>query len=128
MKEEYNQLIALFGSLDKDEQESVLQDLKRIAEDKQKPPEKHYREIAEALSGCGDIRHNDKSRKKAYARVVVAYEMMCDGYSELDIGRELHRDHSTVHHYKVLMKDAMQFPKAYPDLIKLHKQYKNLLK
>lgn len=126
MAPEYNQLIALFGSLDKDEQEAILQDLEKIVE-RSRPKPKPYLETMEGMMGY-PITKKGNHREATYARAIVAYTMACDGYSEIAIAKVLHRDHSTVHHYKGLMRDALKFPMGFYDLIAIYKRYKDLMK
>lgn len=49
-------------------------------------------------------------RRVVTARVLVAYALMNDGYSEHEIGCVLGWDHSTINHYRKKMKTFMEAP------------------
>lgn len=127
MKEEYNQLIALFGSLDKDEQQAILQDLEKIAEDGKEKRQKRYLATMEAMMGYS-ITGKSRRWENVYARAIVAYTMACDGYSEITIAKELKKDHLTIHYYKDMMHDALKFPTGFYGLVAMYKRYKDLMR
>ena len=52
-----------------------------------------------------------------WGRSMVAYQMIKEGYSTLEIGHQRMKDHSTVTHMKVMMQDALSLPKAYGKII-----------
>lgn len=80
------------------------------------------------LSVMGEILgrdvQNTRDRDFVYARVVISVCLAKDGWSEPQIGRVLHKNHATIHHYKQIWDCACEFPKGYPDLIWLHREFK----
>ena len=54
-----------------------------------------------------------------WARTMVAYQMIREGYSTPEIGRQMMKDHSSVTHMKKRMQDALDLPVAYRDILNL---------
>lgn len=67
----------------------------------------------------------DESRTTAqvYARVVLAAHLYERGFSVIEIGKVLDRDHSTITHYRRMYADAVRYPKSYGLLMKLDKVF-----
>lgn len=129
MKPFYKKITAFFRNLDLDEQEAVLMDLSRIygANADRISRKKDYVGVMERLTEQ-EITGTSRKRDVLYARVVVAYEMAKDGYSEPHIARILHRDHSTINYYKQMMSDTLAMPVINQQLHRLYKRYKMVLK
>lgn len=62
-----------------------------------------------------------------WARTMVAYEMLLEGYSTGETGKQLFRDHSTIIHLKRKMEDALSVPMAYRDIIQIWEEFKNTI-
>lgn len=62
-----------------------------------------------------------------WAKAMVAYRMLQEGYTHGEIGRQLEKDHSTVAHYKRKMEDALSLPHAYQDIIPVWNKFNLLL-
>lgn len=79
-------------------------------------------EMADIL-GEGYISYASRIPSHVWARTMVAYQMIKEGYSTLEIGRQMMKDHSTVTHMKVKMQDALSLPKAYGDIIEIWNKF-----
>ena len=62
-----------------------------------------------------------------YARVVIAVCLYDAGYTQVLIGKVLHRNHSTVHYYLNTWLDAKEYPSAYANLIWLYDKFTNTI-
>lgn len=62
-----------------------------------------------------------KSRKAilTWARAMVAYQLLKEGYSTTEAGRAIGRDHSTIIHLRDRMEDVFDYPVFYKDVIEL---------
>lgn len=80
------------------------------------------------LSVMGDLLGREiqdtRDRDFVYARVVISVCLYENGWSEYQIGRVLHKDHSTINHYRRIWDVACELPKGYPDLIWLYREFK----
>lgn len=67
----------------------------------------------------------DRSRSLdiVYARAVIAFCLYEIGWTESKIGRLLGRDHSTIHYYRVMVKDALAVPASNKPLSWLYKKF-----
>ena len=54
-----------------------------------------------------------------WARTMVAYQMVKEGYSTSEIGHQMMKDHSTITHMKSKMQDALDLPYAYRDVLQI---------
>ena len=62
-----------------------------------------------------------------WARTMVVYQMILEGYSITEIGRQLLKDHSTIIHLRKKMEDALSLPQAYQDILPIWEQFKQRL-
>ena len=77
-----------------------------------------YTELIQAAStALGLERYDPDSRRAQFCtvRFAVALKLSQEGWSEAAIGRVLGRDHATVHHMKVRMRDMLSLPGQYPE-------------
>lgn len=69
-----------------------------------------------------DIFSRDK--EDVWAKTMVAYQLLEEGYSLESVARQLCRkDHSSVIHYRQKMKDALDVPQAYRDIIPIWNEF-----
>jgi hypothetical protein len=69
-----------------------------------------------------DIFSRDK--EDVWAKTMVAYQLLEEGYSLESVARQLCRkDHSSVIHYRQKMKDALDVPQAYQDIIPIWNEF-----
>lgn len=68
-----------------------------------------------------------KSRVTRYvwARTMVAYQLIMEGYSTVEVGKMLNKDHSTVIHLRNKMQDALDYRFAYMDIMIIWDQFQN---
>ena len=69
------------------------------------------------------ISYASRISSHVWARTMVAYQMIKEGYSTLEIGHQMMKDHSTVTHMKVMMQDALSLPKAYRKIIAIWNEF-----
>ena len=74
-----------------------------------------------------EIPSRSKIARYVWARVMVAYEMTLENYPSTEIGRQMGRDHSTVIYYRNKMKDALDYPHIFPDIIEIWNEFKNTI-
>lgn len=68
--------------------------------------------MAQPLDSCRD-------RENVIARIIIAYRLRYAGYSTVQVGRMLKKNHSTITHYERKMEFALKYPNAFPKLVKL---------
>lgn len=79
-------------------------------------------EMADIL-GEKYISYVSRISSHVWARTMVAYQMIKEGYSTLEIGHQMMKDHSSVTYMKVKMQDALSLPQAYGDIIKIWNEF-----
>lgn len=63
-----------------------------------------------------------------WARTMVAYQMIREGYTTLEIGKQMRKDHASVTHMKVKMEDALSLPQAYGDIIEVWTKFQKRIR
>ena len=58
-----------------------------------------------------------------WARTMVAYQMVKEGYTSTEIGHQMMKDHSSVTHMKNKMQDALDLPQAYRDILETWNEF-----
>ena len=79
-------------------------------------------EMADIL-GEKYISYVSRIASHVWARTMVAYQMILEGYSTTEIGHQMIKDHSTITHMKVKMEDALSMPQAYQDIIPIWNEF-----
>lgn len=71
----------------------------------------------------------DKSRESshAWARAMVASQLIDEGFSTVEIGRMMGKDHSTVSYMRKKMRDALAYECAYKDIVGVWKQFQKMI-
>lgn len=62
-----------------------------------------------------------------WARTMIAYEMILEGYTYAEVGRQMEKDHSTVMHLKKKMEDAISLPRMYGDILPIWYTFKSTI-
>ena len=62
-----------------------------------------------------------------WARTMVAYQMIREGYTITEIGHQMCKNHATIHHLKIKMRDALSMPKAYRDIMPYWEEFQKRL-
>lgn len=70
-----------------------------------------------------------KSRESrhVWARAMVVYQLTEEGFTTGETGGMVGKNHSTITHLKHKMRDALDYPFAYRDIIHIWKQFQNRL-
>ena len=58
-----------------------------------------------------------------WSRTFVAYQMLIEGYSVSEIGRQMNKDHTTIIHLRKKMEDVFDLPQAYQDILPIWEQF-----
>ena len=69
------------------------------------------------------ISYYSRDPRDVWARTMVAYQMVSEGYSLAEIGRQLNKDHSTIVHLRHKMEDALAVPQAYRDILPIWNEF-----
>lgn len=83
-------------------------------------------ELLDIYSGVIGRKVNLFSRDSinVWAKAMVAYRMIQEGYSLESITRQLYRkDHSVIIHYRQKMEDALSLPGAYKDIVDIWNEF-----
>lgn len=83
-------------------------------------------EIGDVIGRKVDYFHRDPM--DVWARAMVAYQMTLEGYSTIEIGRQMMKDHSTVIYLRNKMKDAFEIPNAYRDILQIWNDFQKRIK
>lgn len=75
-------------------------------------------EMAKVM-GKESIGYESRDGDDVWARTMVAYQMLREGYSTLEIGRQMVKDHSTITYLKKKMQDVFDLPEAYGDILEI---------
>lgn len=80
------------------------------------------REVASVMCvPCIPIERRDPDF--VWARAIVAYQMCREGYTTIEIGRQMMKEHSTIIHLRDKMQDVFVMPFAYRDIIETWNEF-----
>lgn len=122
MSEDIRQMCQSLPLRDKVELREYLTDL--ITESKlmaQRSPERCgelFIVMADVLD-VAQISYISRIPMYVWARTMVAYQMMREGYSLTEIARQMGKTHATVLHMRNKMMDVLHVPEAYRDILPL---------
>jgi len=71
---------------------------------------------------------NCRVAKYVWARAMVAYQLSKEGFSTIESGLMMGKNHATIIHLRNKMQDAFDYPHAYMDIIELWQKFQNKLK
>ena len=117
-------------NLPPEDRKSLANDLIRsLDEPDPATPRTRFDELVAVIETVGGGPLDLKSRDSVavWRRAVVAYQLILEGYSESQVGRLLQKDHSTVHHMKRNMENAIAMPGMYRDVIWIWNKFKELI-
>ena len=71
----------------------------------------------------------ERSREVRYvwARAIVVYQMMMEGFGVSETGRLIGKNHSTITYLRHRMQDVMDYPAAYRDIIDMWNKFQKLI-
>ena len=73
-------------------------------------------DMAEVM-GLDAIGYFSRDPMMVWARAMVAYQMIQEGYSTGEIGRQMMKDHSTIIYLRKKVQNAFDIPRAYQDIL-----------
>ena len=79
-------------------------------------------EMAAAL-GWREIPYHSRESHHVWARTMVAYQMLKEGYRTTEVGRQMEKDHSSVCHMRDKMMDVFALPQAYGDILEMWEKF-----
>ena len=79
---------------------------------------KLMQEIAKVM-GIQRVSMDSRLSIQVWARTMVAYQMMREGYSNNEIGMQMGKSAPTISHLKDKMRSAMDYPKVYEDVLEI---------
>ena len=79
--------------------------------------------MGEILGEPVDLKSRDA--RFVWARTMVTYQLLQEGFSTTEAGRMIGKDHSTAINMRRRMQDALDLPHAYKDIINIWKQFQN---
>ena len=84
-----------------------------------------YKSIIESI--LGRELNNSRKREDVAGRMCIAYQLIQDGYSTNEAGKQIGRDHATVLHYKKCMETCKTYPKAFRYECDMWEEFQNML-
>lgn len=65
-----------------------------------------------------------RERQNVIVRIITANVLLRMGYTEISVGKVMRKDHSTIHHYKGIMKSWLEYPGVYKEELNIWNQIK----
>ena len=75
--------------------------------------------MAAALGWEHPIPYEGRESHYVWARTMVAYQMSKEGYTNIEIGRQMMKNRTTIIHLLKKMQDVFAFPLMYEDVLKM---------
>ena len=75
--------------------------------------------MAAALGWEHPIPYEGRESHYVWARTMVAYQMSKEGYTTIEIGRQMMKNRTTIIHLLKKMQDVFAFPLMYEDVLKM---------
>lgn len=69
------------------------------------------------IMGVRAISYVSRIPLHVWARAMVAYQMILEGYTTMEISQQMCKNHATIHHLKIKMRDALSMPQIYQDIL-----------
>ena len=82
-------------------------------------------EMAKAMGWEQPIPYESRESLHVWARAMVAYQMLREGYSTVEVGHQMMKDHSTICHLRSKMQDVFDMPQAYEDILEMWDKFQN---
>lgn len=74
------------------------------------------------------VKFDSRVTRFVWARTMVAYQLTREGYTLVETGRLMQKDHATIIHMRKKMQDALSFEYAYKDIVDIWKQFQKLIR
>lgn len=68
-----------------------------------------YLRIMSEILGVYEIPLKCRKTEYTWARYIIAYQLLDEGMTEVEVGRHLGKDHSSVNHMKHKMEEALMY-------------------
>lgn len=92
------------------------------------PIEDAYPKVLQAAEQATSWMLTDtRERENTLIRQFVAFRLHNEGYSYSEIGKVMHRDHSTITHLAYRMRDMLSLPNAYKWEVQQYKRFEEML-
>ena len=65
-----------------------------------------------------------RERQNVIVRIITANVLLGMGYTEISVGKVMRKDHSTIHHYREIMKSWLEYPGVYKQELNIWNQIK----
>ena len=75
--------------------------------------------MAAALGWEHPIPYEGRESHDVWARTMVAYQMSKEGYTTIEIGRQMMKNRTTIIHLLKKMQDVFAFPQMYEDVLEM---------
>ena len=75
--------------------------------------------MAAALGWEHPIPYEGRESHYVWARTMVAYQMSKEGYTNIEIGRQMMKNRTTIIHLLKKIQDVFAFPQMYEDVLKM---------
>lgn len=93
------------------------------------PIEERYPGIlACAELACGRELTESRDKGSTVIRCFVAYKLHREGYYYSEIGKMMHRDHSSITNLAYRMRDMLSLPNAYKREVEMYREFERLCK
>ena len=76
---------------------------------------------------CGQKLAKSRDRGNTVIRCFVAHKLRREGYSYSEIGKMMHRDHSSITNLVHRMSDMLSLPNAYKREVEMYKRFEEML-
>ena len=86
-----------------------------------------YLRIMSEILGVDEIPLKCRKTEYTWGRYIIAYQLLNEGMTEVEVGRHLGKDHSSVNHMKHKMEEALMYQSQYQDVVYMWKQFKDRL-
>lgn len=84
-----------------------------------------YRDYIEKI--LGRSLNNSRSREDVAGRMIIAYQLRADGYSTMEIGRMVGRNHATILYLCKQMQSCIAYPNSYRSEHDMWEEFQNML-
>ena len=79
--------------------------------------------MAATLGWEHPIPYEGRESHYVWARTMVAYQMSKEGYTTIEIGRQMMKNRTTISHLLKKMQDVFAFPQMYEDVLKMYYKF-----
>ena len=84
-------------------------------------------EMREAM-GVDSLSTLSRKANDVWGRTMVAYQMSMEGFTTIEIGRQMMKDHATIIHYRNKMMDVFAYPEGFRDILEIWDKFQKRIK